>query len=98
MPIAARPVARHRPAARSRTSGLVADHAGDVALTLPGESSARTMSPGPTCATVPSPTSISAVPESEIEYCRRGAQGGAGAVDEGKEGGTSKALKSSACF
>jgi hypothetical protein len=51
------------------------------------------MSPGPTRATVPSPTSISVVPESEIAYCRRGAQGGAGAVDEGKEGGTSKALK-----
>ena len=33
-----------------------------------------TTSPGPILATVPSPTSISAVPDREIEYCRRGAQ------------------------
>src|SRR5919106_2615338 len=40
----------------------------------PVRSSASTMSPGPTRATVPSPTSISAMPDSVIEYWRRGAQ------------------------
>ena len=64
----------HAPASGTSTESRGTSPTTRVIWPCPVRSSASTTSPGSIRAIVPSPTSISALPDSVMEYCRRGAQ------------------------